>query len=543
MTPTDPILDPRRLQALRAHGVLETPAEASFDNLVGLAARLLAFPMAAVTILDDRRAWVKAAIGTSIKEAPLDQSFCRQVVRTGQRFELDDSRRPEFALHPALAGIHQYAGCPLTTRDGQVLGALCVWSAEPGPPLSERAWADLEMLTSLVMDEIELHAVARDAVERERSIRALVECCPDPIFIQRDGRILFANPSAARYLGVAHPLELTGREIFEFIHPDEHADARAGFKALEVDGFSRTELRRIVKVDSSVVVAEVARTLIELPDGPAVASFMRDLTERREMETRLRLAERLSSLGTLAAGIAHEINNPLSFVVANVAFAVSQLDRLAAGDPEAASDIRAGLADARDGGERIAEIVRGLRTVSRQDVDRVEDVRLEDVIEQAARLAHNELRHRAKLVRQLAPSPRVRANPARLGQLVTNLLLNAAQAMPEGAADQNEIRISLHTDDCGQAILEVTDTGSGISPENQKRVFDPFFTTKPVGCRTGLGLSVCHGIALALGGRIEVESELGRGSTFRVILPPAPAPAASAAPAAPAPVPARARIL
>src|SRR5207245_1481083 len=238
-----------------------------------------------------------------------------------------------------------------------------------------------------------------------------------------------------------------------------------------------------------------------------VARVDRNLAEQRQAERALRLSERMASLGTLAAGVAHEINTPLTYVVTNLALIAER------------SAGRVG--QGRDGAERVRRIVRDLKTFSRPDEDVVAPVDVWRVIESSVNLASTAIQQRACLRTDLSPVPAVLANETRLGQVFVNLLVNAAQAIAEGAAARNEVRVVSRTDDAGRAVVEVHDTGSGIPPEIMGRLFDPFFTTKPVGEGTGLGLSICHGIVASLGGELTVESEVGRGSTFRVTLPPA----------------------
>jgi two-component system cell cycle sensor histidine kinase/response regulator CckA len=141
------------------------------------------------------------------------------------------------------------------------------------------------------------------------------------------------------------------------------------------------------------------------------------------------------------------------------------------------------------------------------------------VLELAVNMAFNEIRHRARLVKDFGSVPFVDADDARLGQVFINLLVNAAQSLPEGNTDGNEIRLVTSTDALGRALVEIRDTGAGIPPALLTRVFDPFFTTKPIGIGTGLGLAICHNIITGMGGEISVQSELGRGTTFRVALP------------------------
>ena len=260
-------------------------------------------------------------------------------------------------------------------------------------------------------------------------------------------------------------------------------------------------------------------------------------------------------MGTLAAGVAHEINNPLAYVIANADFIAGELpqvmrilqtvdDAVAADAGRRLSELVEILADAREGAERIRNVVRDLKTFSRSDSDVAAPVAAQRVTEASINMAWNEIRHRARLVKSYRPVPPVLANESRLGQVVLNLLVNAAQALPEGRAADNEIRVSIDTDG-HDVFIVVEDTGPGIAPEHLSRVFEPFFTTKPVGQGTGLGLSISRNIVQALGGDISVTSTVGRGTTFRVRLPAAPERivAQEKTDASPAPGGSRCRIL
>ena len=266
--------------------------------------------------------------------------------------------------------------------------------------------------------------------------------------------------------------------------------------------------------------------------------------EAKEVNARLLLADRLVSVGTLAAGVAHEINNPLMYVIANLEFVSRQLASAdGSGVGERRERVLRALSQAREGADRVSQIVRSLRTFSRGDEDRRGPVSVTDVMESSLAMAWNEVRHRARLVRDYLPVAPVEANEARLGQVFLNLVVNAAQAIPEGRVDDHEIRVSAR-EASGKVIVEVSDTGAGIPREIIGRIFDPFFTTKPVGEGTGLGLSICHGIVKNLGGEIVVERNVTRGTTFRVVLPAAaPVRAVVRTSTPPAPLGARARVL
>ena len=273
--------------------------------------------------------------------------------------------------------------------------------------------------------------------------------------------------------------------------------------------------------------------------------------ERKRMHEQLLISERMASVGILAAGVAHEINNPLAILMASLELASEQLIRLAqqAEPPGAAgaanettlsgassvppagpAEVNQLIQDAQEAAERVRLIVRDLGSLSRSsDEEQQGPVEIHQVIESSIRMAANEVRHRAQLVRNFGAVPLVKGSAAKLGQVFINLIVNAAHAIPEGKAATNEIRIVTRTDGAGRAVVEVHDTGSGIPQSNLPRLFDAFFTTKAANTGTGLGLAICHRIVTAFGGDISVESQVGRGSVFRTVLPPAQAKATATA--------------
>jgi signal transduction histidine kinase len=252
--------------------------------------------------------------------------------------------------------------------------------------------------------------------------------------------------------------------------------------------------------------------------------------EDRELQSRIAQTDRLASLGTLAAGVAHEINNPLAYVLLNIDYArseVAELARDSGGDR--GREVRLALDRVSEGAWRIRDIVRGLRTFSRPESETTAPLQLAKVLEATLAMIQNEIRHEAHLVREFEPVPDVVGNEARLGQVFLNLLMNALQALPEGRAAQNEIRVVVRSPTAEFVVVEVHDNGAGIPAGMRAQIFEPFFTTKPIGVGTGLGLAICHGIVTSLGGTISVESEPGFGSIFRVELPAAPSTAGATA--------------
>ncbi|MDY7228542.1 ATP-binding protein [Hyalangium rubrum] len=254
-----------------------------------------------------------------------------------------------------------------------------------------------------------------------------------------------------------------------------------------------------------------------------------DITDFKEMERRLMIADRMAALGTLSGGVAHEINNPLMFISTNLAWLEEGLSTPAARQLPQLEEFKKAVSDARQGAERVRNIVRDLRTFSRVEEARLVPVDVHQGLEFSINVATPEIRTRARLVRELGAVPLVLGDETRLGQVFLNLLVNAAQAIPEGNPEAHAITVRTRVGAPGEVVVQVQDTGSGMPPEVLERIFDPFFTTKPVGVGTGLGLSICHGIITSLGGRISVESTPGRGTTFTVTLPatevrPAPRP-------------------
>jgi signal transduction histidine kinase len=400
---------------------------------------------------------------------------------------------------------------------------------------------------------IGLTEVRRDAfaISHER-LRHAVNHAPLVIFaVDRRGAFTLGEGSALAKLGIS-PGQLTGQSLFEVYrdHPGIVSNVK---RALAGESF--TDL-----VELGPLVFETWYAPIAGPEG-GVLGVATDVTERRRMQATLLSAERMVAVGTIAASVAHEINNPLSYVIACIELLIreqapiaelgSRLTARYANDPDVARFV-AGIHKARepfdnirDGVERMRLIARDLRTFARVDDHDLTPIDVRDVLRSAIRMASNETRYRATVVTEFAPVPWVMGSEPRLAQVFLNLLVNAAQAFPDAAGPSAcEIRIVTSTDGTGAAVVEVRDNGPGIDALVLARIFEPFFTTKPVGVGTGLGLSVCRNIVHSYGGEIAASSEAGKGSTFRVRLPATavPPPASSRRDLATAPS-RRARVL
>ncbi|MFO0710637.1 MAG: ATP-binding protein [Sandaracinus sp.] len=267
-----------------------------------------------------------------------------------------------------------------------------------------------------------------------------------------------------------------------------------------------------------------------------VPGELADRERIQRLERRAAQTERLASIGTMAAGIAHEINTPLMYVLANTSFGVETLDKhvetlrrmedagthgLEAAFGELA-ELRAALIEASEGVERVRTIVADLRRFARAEGVSASHVAVTDVVVRAARMSAGVVAPRARLRTELGRTPEVLANEGMLVQVLTNVLVNAAEAMGDGAKP-GEILLRTRTSRSGEAVLEVLDDGPGFTDEALDRLFDPFFTTKPVGAGTGLGLSISHGAVRAMGGRITADNRPEGGAIVRIVLPPAPA--------------------
>jgi two-component system cell cycle sensor histidine kinase/response regulator CckA len=272
---------------------------------------------------------------------------------------------------------------------------------------------------------------------------------------------------------------------------------------------------RLVRADGGVLFAEIIGLPIVFEGEPSVLALVRDLTERHRLETEIRARDRLASVGRLAAAIGHEINNPLAYVMCNIEVALRKLDSAREADRAA---VRRLLTEAGEGAERIRRIVRDLRTFSQSDRDETGPVDVARVLDSCIAMAAHEIRHRARVRKGYGALPPVLGNDARLGQVFLNLLINAAQAIPEGRADDNEIAIDARPE--GDAVvITVRDTGTGIDPAARDRLFEPFFTTKPPESGTGLGLSICRSIVSSVGGSIRLEPGPRCGTIATVVLP------------------------
>ncbi|HEY5943973.1 MAG TPA: ATP-binding protein [Kofleriaceae bacterium] len=357
-------------------------------------------------------------------------------------------------------------------------------------------------------------AAERRAAEHAALLEAVVASAPDYV-IQLD------PTGAIRFMNRVDPprthADLIGVNWFDLVSPEERPKARAAFERALSGTPAEFEIQAPRAAGS---ISWFQGRIGPIRSGNTIIGAVmvaRDITDKKQTEMQLMLADRMASVGTLAAGVAHEINNPLAAVIANLDMALEDVALLEE-RTELPPDLLDELRDARLSADRVREIVRDLKLFSRTQEERYGAVNVEKVLESTLRMAWNEVRHRAKVVKEYGNVPRVTANESRLGQVLLNLIVNAVQAIPEGNYLNNEIRIRTTVED-GMVVIGIRDTGTGIPLDVQRRLFTPFFTTKPVGVGTGLGLAISHRIVTAMNGTITFDSEVGKGTEFRITLP------------------------
>jgi two-component system, cell cycle sensor histidine kinase and response regulator CckA len=411
--------------------------------------------------------------------------------------------------YPVVMALRTGRSQPPMTIGVQSPGGKVRWAVFRAVPLLEDG-----IVTGAVVTFIDI-TVRREAEEALRASeerwRSLAQSIPDfAVIVDRDGVIQSIN----RYERPYTPEDVVGHTVYEFTAQTHVAGYRERIESVFNRGQATKFELRVLSEDGREAWYETRIAPVHR-DGQVVAALIvaRDISADLALQRQLARSERLASVGLLAAGIAHEINNPLAYVLANLDFVLRH-------DHALEGESREALKEAREGAERVRRIVHDLKTFARHDDERDAPVDVREVLASALGIAQNEIRHRAQLTLDIHSVPHVVANEARLGQVLLNLLMNAAQAIDEGRAASNAVHIEVRETDDGDGVLvSIRDSGVGIPEEDLARIFDPFYTTKPVGVGTGLGLSICHNLIVDMGGRIDVESRVGRGSTFTVVLP------------------------
>ena len=404
------------------------------------------------------------------------------------------------------------------------------WVEDQGVPILDDQGRVLRVI-GIAKDVTRRVAAERARGDSEERWRLLVESMPTALAVHREGRILWANAAALHLVGALSIDQVLGRELAEFIHPDQRETSMARIAAVYQDGRVPTAEVRLLRLDGSTVVAAAAGSAITWQGQPAGQSVMTDLTERRKAETerrqlddRVQEAQRMESLAVLAGGVAHDFNNLLVGILGNADLARRELD---------AGSSPAGCLDGIDlAARRAADLARQMLAYSGRGRFVVEPLELDALLQEIGHLLSTSISKKAVLRMDLAAGlPTVRADATQLRQVMMNLITNASEAIGDGGGVIT-VSTGLNADvtthqglrfpdeplpDGLYCVVEVADTGEGMDDATVRRVFDPFFTTKFTG--RGLGLAAVLGIIKGHGGAIEVASAPGEGSTFRVLLP------------------------
>lgn len=377
---------------------------------------------------------------------------------------------------------------------------------------------NLEMLEAQSLEIAEgLEAVQRSTLE----IRSLFDRLPDLVIIHRAGRIVWTNRAVTSVLGYDGEADLHGRPLALLFDPAsrELADRRTAGGTDDEATPALVEARLRARDGETVLVEVSPAEEVTFGGAPANLLVARDVTERTKLQQRLFVADRMASIGMLAAGVAHEVNNPLSYVLNNVEMAMRDL--AAMGDRARAS--RDALGVALEGVDRIRTIVRELLALARVDDVGLGPLDAGGVVASTVALAAQKIATRATLQVDYRPVPLVRATASRIGQVVLNLLANALEAMPPEGRGRNVLSVFVGPARGGrEVVIAIADNGSGISREHAARVFEPFYTTKFDGQGTGLGLAISQRLVDEMKGELSFESAPGVGTTFRVTLPALP---------------------
>ena len=436
-----------------------------------------------------------------------------------QRIHPDDQARHMRSLYDHLQIRTPYdIELRLETKGGSFR-----WFRVRGQAVFNPAGRPVRMVGSST-DMAERKLIERALLESEQRFRSLIENAADPILILgRDGAIRYVSPATERVLGYS-PAELSGTNTMRLVHLEDRERVSKIFASLLEDRekIAHVEYRLRHKDGTYRSFASVGRNLLDDPGVAGLVINSRDITAQAALEEQLRQAQKMEAVGILAGGVAHDFNNMLTAITSFAEFIASDLP--------SGSRIESDLGQIRIAADRAVALTRQLLAFSRKQVMQPRFLEVNKVVEGMDKMLRRLIGEDVELHCGLAEAlPTVKADPSQLEQVLVNLVVNARDAMPRGGLLSIETGLVVLSEEYARqnvevrpgryVLISVADSGVGMDAATQARIFEPFFTTKVQGRGTGLGLSSVYGVVKQNGGHIRVDSQPGRGSTFRVYLP------------------------
>ena len=488
------------------------------------------FLMEADTLVMKAQRNLPAAILTSCARLPLGKCLCGRAAASGQ-IEFCDDLDERHAIRYDGMQPHGHYCVPIRSRD-KTSGVITLHVAH-GCKREQRAERFLTAVADALAVMIERQRTENAMQESEEQFRAMFEMASigmgqaDP----QSGQFLRVNQKLCAITGYS-AAELLGMRISEITHPDDRQQDREEFQRVVRGEAPDYHLeKRYVRKDGAVIWVSANMTVIRDAAGQPVRTMatIEDITERKALEEQLRQSQKMEAVGQLAGGVAHDFNNMLAVIRGNA-------ELLLMDEAQYTAEAKVGLEHVVEASERAANLTRQLLTFSRKQVMQPQPLLLNEVIANLTKMLNRVISENIDLqCHYAALLPHVQADTGMMEQVILNLVINARDAMPEGgqlrvATEQvvlDEAHARANPGACaGEFVcLLVSDSGTGIAPEVLPRIFEPFFTTKDVGKGTGLGLATVYGIVRQHQGWIEVSSQVGEGSTFKVFLPAIPTPA------------------
>ena len=470
----------------------------------------------------------------------LPRSIVNFVARTGESVLLDDASSGDYAADSAVAARRlRSVLCLPINRQGSLVGIIYLENNLTKGAFGPNHLEILEILCSqaaISLENARLYAqtdLALDALQQsEEKFRALVENTADVVFsMDSQGRFTYVSPAMERMSGFS-PEEVVGNSFAGFIVPEDLMRATAAFEQALSGNAQPVEFRGATKDGRRLYLRVTSRSVVESGGVIGFTGILTDITERRQLEEQLLQAMKMESIGRLAGGVAHDFNNLLTAILGNAELALMELPQ--------DSPTRETIGEISNAGERASTLTRQLLAFASRQIIAPVRLNLSTVVFDSERMLRRLLGEDIAITTVLDPNlAAIEADPGQMEQLLVNLTINARDAMPKGGRLAIETRNAMvgpaapgSTDDVAPgsyAVLTISDTGEGMTPETMARIFEPFFTTKGSGKGTGLGLATCHGIVKQNHGHIFVFSEPGVGSTFRIMLPVARGGAAASA--------------